>query len=315
MMTLCPKSRDHNGLRTPIKCLVAICVQIEAKSDKLRRSVGSTLQQEKGNPIMSYKRLFLVTLLSTGLLFSGCKKSSDQEQATSQPAAAPAAEPSSAQPASSQPAPAATAPSSSSASSPSPAGSSAPAAAEPAPAPAPPPPPPPIVVPAGTTLSVTLGTGLSSKESQTGQGFTGTLANSVAVGGVRVIPAGSPVSGTVTDAKSAGKFKGAATLGITLQSITVHGTSYPISTSVYSQETKGKGKRTAGMIGGGAGAGALIGGLAGGGKGAAIGAVVGAGAGTAGAGLTGNNRDIILAPETVVSFKLTTSITLPPHAQ
>jgi hypothetical protein len=161
-------------------------------------------------------------------------------------------------------------------------------------------------------LSVTLGSGLSSKTSSAGQGFTGTLANSISVGGVRAIPAGSPVSGTVTDAKSAGKFKGAASLGITLQSISVRGVSYPISTSVYSQQTTGKGKRTAGFIGGGGAAGALIGGLAGGGKGAAIGALAGAGAGTAGAALTGNNRDISLAPETVVSFKLLDSITLPP---
>ena len=160
---------------------------------------------------------------------------------------------------------------------------------------------------------MTLTSGLSSKESSTGQGFNGTLANSVSVHGARAIPAGSPVSGTVTDAKSAGKFKGAASLGITLTSISVRGVSYPVTTSVYAQQTTGKGKRTAGFIGGGAGGGALIGGLAGGGKGAAIGALVGAGAGTAGAALTGNNRDITLAPETVVSFKLTNSITLPPH--
>jgi uncharacterized membrane protein YccC len=67
--------------------------------------------------------------------------------------------------------------------------------------------------------------------------------------------------------------------------------------------SKGKGKRTAVMVGGGAAGGAGIGALAGGGKGAGIGALIGAAAGVAGAGLTGN-RDITLPAETALSFKL-----------
>lgn len=239
----------------------------------------------------SYRLFLLAAALTTSLMFSGCKKSSDQTntpQTPPAPASNPATTPSSAASATNAPvAPPAEAP------------------------PAPQPPPPPIVVPAGTTLSVRLGSALSSKTSNAGEDFSGSLAKSVSVHGASAIPASSSVSGTVTDAKSAGKFKGAASLGLTLQSITIRGKSYQISTSVYSQQTTGKGKRTTGMIAGGAGGGALIGGLAGGGKGAAIGAVAGAGAGTAGAALTGNNRDITLSPETVVSFKLMSSITLP----
>ena len=66
---------------------------------------------------------------------------------------------------------------------------------------------------------------------------------------------------------------------------------------------RGKGKRTAGFIGGMTGAGMLIGGLATGGVGLAIGGAAGAGAGTLLAGTTGN-RDIVIPAESVLHFKL-----------
>jgi hypothetical protein len=72
---------------------------------------------------------------------------------------------------------------------------------------------------------------------------------------------------------------------------------------------KGKGKRSAVMIGGGGGAGALIGGLAGGGKGALIGGLVGAGAGTAGAAFTGN-KELTIPAESAVTVKMTAPLTL-----
>ncbi len=177
---------------------------------------------------------------------------------------------------------------------------------------APPPPPVPRILPAGTSFSTRISSEISSKASNAGDNFSGSLASSVRLKGDVVIPAGSIVSGVVVGAHSAGKFKGAATLSLKLVSVNVHGRSYPIQTATISQETKGKGKRTGAMVGGGAAGGALIGGLAGGGKGALIGGAVGAGAGTAGAAFTGNNRDIDYPAETVLPFRLSSSLNLGP---
>jgi hypothetical protein len=163
--------------------------------------------------------------------------------------------------------------------------------------------PKPIVVEAGTRISVTVDQPVSSKTSNPGDHFEASLAAPVLVGEKQVIPSGAKVVGVVTDAKSAGKFKGNAELGVALDSITVHGESYSLKTTSVMEAGKGRGQRTAVGAGGGAAVGALIGAIAGHGKGAAIGAVAGAGAGTAGAAYTGD-RDITIAPESKLNFKL-----------
>lgn len=167
----------------------------------------------------------------------------------------------------------------------------------------------PTVVPTGTALVIRLGSTLSSKTSQAGEAFDGTLADAISVDGKEAIPAGAKVTGEVTEAHPLGRFKGGATLTARLNTIEVGGKSYSISTSSVARAEKGKGKRTAVMAGGGAALGALIGGLAGGGKGAAIGALAGGGAGTAGAAFTGN-KDIILPAESALSFKLKDALEL-----
>jgi hypothetical protein len=254
------------------------------------------------------QRLLLVGILSTACLLAGCKKkdtmASDVGPGGSNPNAAavpaPAPAPTNAgsmSPASAAPSPATPAPST--------AAPASPAATAPAPAP-PEPAPPTYILPIGTRLQVRLAQDLSSNKSNNGQVFTGKLAQPVKLKGVVVIPAGLRVTGTVVDAKSQGKFKGEGRLALRVNAVG----NYSVSTAQYVQVVKGKGKRTAGFVGGGAGGGAVIGGLAGGGKGALIGGLVGAGAGTVGGAATGN-KEIVLPAESVVTFKLSKAKTIP----
>ena len=167
----------------------------------------------------------------------------------------------------------------------------------------------PVTVPEGTILTVRLKQSVGSKISNPGDSFEGSLADPVSVDKSVVIPEGSDVTGTVVDAKPLGRFKGGARLEITLNTITVKGSRYDVETTASNRALKGKGKRTAIMIGGGAGVGAVLGALVGGGKGAAIGAGLGAGAGTAGSAFTGN-KNITLPAETLLEFKLTKPVAI-----
>jgi hypothetical protein len=248
-------------------------------------------------------------LLSFAVWCTGCKSTSsspassdaNSSQTTSN---SPAPAPSSAAP-SSSPTPPPNAPASPS----SPGAPPTEAAAPASPAEATPPPPPaPVVIPAGTTLRVRLVQSVGSKISVTGQSFDATVSSPVVVNGNTVVPVGTRALGTVTEAHASGRFKGGATLSLRLNSIRLNGGTFAIRTATYAQTSTGKGKRTAAMVGGGTGGGALIGGIAGGGKGALIGGLIGAGAGTAGAATT--NRDITLPSETIVHFRMSSSLKL-----
>lgn len=166
-----------------------------------------------------------------------------------------------------------------------------------------PPAPQVVTIPQGTVVDVRLGQTISTKTSNSGDQFTCTLAQPLEVNGQTVADSRSRCVGTVVESVPLGKFKGGAKLRLSLDSVEINGKRYPLQTSSVARVEKGKGKRSAVAIGGGAGLGALIGGIAGGGKGAAIGALVGGGAGTAGAAYTGN-KQLVIPAESVISFKI-----------
>lgn len=183
-----------------------------------------------------------------------------------------------------------------------------PATPEPAAAPAPPPPPPPpqpitVTIPEGTVVTVRTIDSIDSATASAGQSFRASLDAPVVVNDHVVLPKGLNARLRLTDASSAGKFKGRSELTVALDTITYQGTTYSFKTSDVQQQGGSRGKRSAAVIGGGAALGALIGGLAGGGKGAAIGAGVGAGGGTAVQAAT-HGQQVKIPPETRLDFTM-----------
>ncbi len=156
-------------------------------------------------------------------------------------------------------------------------------------------------IPVGMHIPVLTDQAVNSKDAKMGQTISGSVAKDVIVGGKVVIPKGSEVKLSVSSVQASGRLSTPAKLYLRLRVVTVKGKTYTVATNSAGRTEKGKGKRDAGFIGGGAAGGAAIGALAGGGKGAAIGAAAGAGAGTAGAAATGK-KDIEFPAETRLVF-------------
>lgn len=163
------------------------------------------------------------------------------------------------------------------------------------------------VVPAGTKVPVRTEDTIDSAKAAEGQTYAAEVADDVldADGNV-VIPRGSNAAIVIRSASKGGKIRGASDLVLDLQSVSVEGQEYLVSTVDLQQKGRsgvGANKRTAEMTGGGAALGAIIGAIAGGGKGAAIGAGAGAGGGALTQILT-KGGSIKVPSETVLTFQL-----------
>jgi type IV secretion system protein VirB10 len=190
------------------------------------------------------------------------------------------------------------------------------------PRPAPPPGDSEHVVAAGTHILLRLTNAVNTKHTTAGTHIYLETAVPVFVNGRLIIPAGSYVTGTVTDAKQAGRVKGKSSLTLQYDSITLrNGTSRDLRSRPDSVDSRGNLDKTEGTITGdgnkagdagrvaqttaaGTGVGAIAGGAAGHlGMGAGIGAAGGAVAGLASVFAT-RGPDVVLPPGTTMDMVL-----------
>jgi hypothetical protein len=166
-----------------------------------------------------------------------------------------------------------------------------------------------VTVPSGTVLSIKLASSVSSDKSKVEDPVRGSLAKAVVVKGTTAVPAGSPVSGSVLEAKEAGRVKGLASVAFRFDRLSVENETHNIRTARIAREAKPTKGEDAKKVGIGAGAGALIGAIAGGKKGALVGGAVGAGAGT-GVVLATRGDEVRLPAGTVVTTTLQEPLTI-----
>jgi hypothetical protein len=168
-----------------------------------------------------------------------------------------------------------------------------------------------VTVPAGQSILVRMIDGVDSSKNHVGDIFHASLETDLTVNGGLVARKGTDVYGRLAEAKEAGHIAGSSELQLELTRMVIDGHDYPVVSSDYTLQGKGRGKNTAEKVGGGAALGAIIGAIAGGGKGAAIGAGVGAGAGGAVQVLT-RGQQVRVPSETLLEFRLQQPATVAP---
>lgn len=169
-----------------------------------------------------------------------------------------------------------------------------------------------LEAPAGTELVVRTVETIDSRNAGADQTFSAIVEQDVANASGRVIVPERSSAQLMIRQMSAGGATGSPEMILDIQSITIDGRRYLVSTENVAIESGtgiGRNRRTAQTVGTGAALGTIIGAIAGGGKGAAIGGVVGA-AGGAGAQVLTRGRDVRVPADTVLRFRLDNVVTL-----
>jgi hypothetical protein len=169
-----------------------------------------------------------------------------------------------------------------------------------------------LQAPAGTELVVRTVETIDSRTAGANQVFSGIVEQAVTDGsGLVIIPGRSSVQLMIRQTSSGGA-TGSPEMVLDVQSITIAGRRYLVSTEdilLKSDTGVGKNRRTAEAVGGGAALGGSVGAMPGGGKGTAIGVLAG-GAGGAGAQVLTRGRDVQVPAETLLTFRLDRSVSL-----
>ena len=166
-----------------------------------------------------------------------------------------------------------------------------------------------VTIPAGTTLPLSLTSSIASDTSVVEDSVTAELTRAIEINGREVLPAGTRLSGNVTEVDDSGRVKGRAMIAFRFTSLSMNGDRYDVRANASSHLAPATKGEDATKIGIGAGAGAIIGGLLGGKDGAAKGAVVGGGAGT-GVVLATKGKEVRLGPGADVTTQLTAPLTV-----
>jgi len=168
-----------------------------------------------------------------------------------------------------------------------------------------------VTIPAGQSMLVRMIDGVDSSKNHVGDVFHASLETDLTVGNTVVAKKGTDIYGRLAEAKEAGHFSGSSELQLELTRIVIDGHDYPVVSSDYTLQGKGRGSNTAKKVGIGAIAGTIIGAAAGGGKGAAIGAAAG-GATGAGVQVLTKGQQVKVPSETVLEFRLQQPATVTP---